>query len=133
MTFHKLSNITCFEVISYFASCFYLKINKFIQSSQARVYFFNSIPAKNTNFKLNKRFVFHRNWAVDLQSIIKLSHLIHDILTNSNKVRSSVYILLFILLCLHGWIVSAICFTLASNDSKASCIPIHVWSLWWLI
>ena len=43
-------------------------------------------------FELNNRFVFHHTLVVDIQSIVEILQLIHDIHTSGNKVKSSVFI-----------------------------------------
>ena len=47
-------------------------------------------------FVIKNHFVFHRVWALDMQSIVEFLQLSHDFLTSGNKIRSSVYILLIV-------------------------------------
>ena len=54
------------------------------------------IKLKIPVFDLNNCFVCHWTSAVDVQSIIKLLQLIHNLLTSGNKVRSSVSIFLVV-------------------------------------
>ena len=41
-------------------------------------------------FELNVLFVFHQTWAINMQSILEFSQLIHDFLVNHNTVTPSV-------------------------------------------
>ena len=86
----------------------------------SRSYFFSTqLLLKIPVFDLNNPFVFRRIWAVDIQSILEISQLIHDFLASDNTIRLSIYYPLFRLAQgLHGHLVSAFWFSFSITDSR---------------
>ena len=71
-----------------------LSWNKWVNSifSTSSLFFSTQLPLKIPVFQLNNLLLFHRTWAIDIQSILEFLQLIHDFLDNGNIFRSRIYI-----------------------------------------
>ena len=70
--------------------CWLLSLNKWVNSiltSRSFFFFLIQLLLKIPLIELSNRFVFHRSWAVGIQSIFKFLQLIHDFLANTNSIR----------------------------------------------
>ena len=133
----QINSLKKYKTYSSFISRHKKSLNKWVSSIFSRrsllfsTLFFLKIPL----FELNNPFAFHRNWSVDIQSMLVFLQLTHDFLPSCKTAKPSVYIFGLGLFRLRKCLCRdrALCFSPSAEDRRAGSIIFHSWLVWPLI